>query len=88
MKTISNLNYVTIQIKSHELKSTFYKPFWGQGFGWEQRGRFKNKVKDAQGRGPGGYCTCPKCDYKISHKKGTPCAILKCPKCKINLERK
>lgn len=87
MKAISNLNYVTIQVKSHELKSTFYKPFLGQGFGWEQRGRFKNKLEEAQGKGPGGYCVCPECNYKIDHQKGTPCSALKCPKCKIKLER-
>jgi len=88
MKEIENLSYVVIQIKSHEVETGFYKPEFGRGFGWQRRGRFKGKVSEAQGRGPGGFCFCPKCGYKIPHQRGTPCSILECPKCKIKLVRK
>ena len=27
-------------------------------------------------------CTCPKCGYKESHKRGVPCLRETCPKCK------
>ena len=87
MKKIENISYVIIQIKSHEVETGFYKPFWGKGFGWQRRGRFKGEIKEAKGGGPGGYCICPKCDYKIPHQRGIPCSTLECPKCKINLVR-
>lgn len=28
-----------------------------------------------------GYCVCPKCGQKTAHSRGTPCALVKCPKC-------
>jgi cation diffusion facilitator family transporter len=87
MKKIENLSYVAIQIKSHELETGFYKPAFGQGFGWQRRGRFRGKIEEAAGQGPGGYCVCPKCGYKIPHERGVPCSTLECPKCKINLVR-
>ncbi len=31
--------------------------------------------------GPGGYCVCPKCGYKVEHQVGVPCYQQKCPKC-------
>jgi len=61
---------------------------YGRGFGWQRRGKFKDKIKEAAGQGPGGYCVCPKCGYQIEHQRGIPCSSLKCPKCNINLERK
>ncbi len=88
MEEVENLSYVAIQIKSHEVETGFYRPAFGRGFGWQRRGRFKGEVKEAVGQGPGGYCTCSKCDYKIPHKRGVPCSTLQCPNCKINLERK
>ena len=88
IKNIENLMYVVIQIKSHEVSTGFYKPEFGRGFGWQRRGKFKDTIKEAQGRGPGGYCVCPKCGYKIEHKRGTPCSTLKCPKCNVMLVRK
>ncbi len=88
MKEIENLQYVAIQIKSHEIETGFYKPGLGRGFGWQRRGKFKGEVKEAVGRGPGGYCVCPECGYQIEHQRGTPCSSFKCPKCKINLERR
>ena len=87
IKAIEALKYVAIQITSHKVETGFYKPNFGRGFGWQRRGRFKDSIPQAQGKGPEGYCKCPKCGYKIKHKRGTPCFKLKCPNCNINLER-
>ncbi len=87
MEEIENLHYVAIQIKSHDLETGFYKPAFGRGYGWQRRGRFKADLKETVGRGPGGYCVCPKCGYKIPHQRGVPCSSLLCPNCKVNLER-
>jgi len=88
MNNINNLRFVTIQIKSHEVGTQFFKPSLGRGFGWQRRGKFKGEIKKAFGRGPGGYCICSECDYNIEHQRGIPCSTFKCPKCKINLERR
>ncbi|MBU1037048.1 cation diffusion facilitator family transporter [Patescibacteria group bacterium] len=87
IKEIESLEYVAIQIISHEVETGFYKPDFGRGFGWQKKGRFKDKVQEASGKGPNGYCICEKCDYKISHQRGTPCSTLKCPTCNLNLKR-
>ena len=84
---IKSLSYISIQIKSHEIETGFYKPAFGQGFGWQKRGKFKGEIDKAIGSGPGSYCVCPNCGYKISHQRGVPCSTLKCPNCKISLER-
>jgi len=97
MKEIENLSYVAIQIKSHDVETGFYRPIFGKfipqslgrgrGFGWQRRGRFKEGMEEATGQGPGGYCVCPQCGYKIPHERGMPCSSLQCPNCKIPLER-
>ena len=87
MQAIEVLKYVAIQITSHEIETGFYKPDFGRGFGWQKKGRFRSEVKEAEGKGPNGYCICEKCGYKIPHEKGTPCSTLKCPNCNINLKR-
>jgi len=87
IKSIEGLRYVAIQITSHEVEAGFYKPEFGRGFGWQRKGRFRGKVEEAKGGGPGGYCVCQKCGYKIPHERGVPCSTLECPKCKINLVR-
>jgi cation diffusion facilitator family transporter len=98
-KEIKNLVYVSIQIKSHEVETGFYKPAigalgfgggfgFGRGFSWQRKGRFRGEIEQARGEGPGGYCVCPKCGYKVPHERGVPCSTLQCPKCKINLVRK
>jgi len=87
MKEIENLSYVAIQIKSHEMETGFYRPAFGRGFGWQRRGRFRGKVEEAGGRGPGGFCVCPKCGYRVEHQPGIPCSTLTCPNCKIPLRR-
>jgi len=88
MEKISNLAYVVIQVKTHELETGFYKPMLGKGFGWQRKGRFREIIEKAEGKGPGGFCVCPNCGYKIKHKSGIPCFSLQCPKCRVNLERK
>jgi cation diffusion facilitator family transporter len=84
---MKELEYVAIQITSHEIESSFYQPEFGRGFGWQQKGRFKGKIEKAQGKGPKGYCVCPQCGYKKEHEKGIPCPELKCPHCLVNLKR-
>jgi len=84
---IESLEYVVIQIVSHEIETSFYKPDFGRGFGWQRKGRFKDKIQEASGKGPDGYCICEKCGYKTSHQRGIPCSSLKCPNCDINLKR-
>lgn len=87
MEEIKNLSYIAIQIKSHEMETGFYKPAFGQGFGWQRKGRFRSEIKEAAGKGPDGFCFCRKCGYKIPHQRGIPCSTIKCPKCQINLSR-
>ena len=87
MAEIDNLRYVSIQISSYEVESGYYKPDFGKGFGWRKKGKFKNKIQGAEGKGPGGDCVCPQCGYRIRHKHGAPCSKLKCSNCKINLRR-
>jgi len=96
MKEIKNLVYVAIQIKSHEIETGFYKPVsglisrglgLGKGFGWKRKGRFKGEIEEATGQGPGGYCVCPKCGYKIPHERGVPCSTIFCPKDNTPLQR-
>lgn len=87
VEKIDNLQYVVIQISSHSIEANFYKPEFGQGFGWQRKGKFKEKIKEATGQGPEGDCVCEKCGYKTPHQRGTPCSSLKCPHCDINLKR-
>lgn len=88
IKEVNHLSYVAIQIISHEVATGFYRPAIGRGYGWQRQGRAKGEVGETVGQGPGGYCVCSKCGYKISHQHGTPCSTLQCPNCKVNLERK
>jgi cation diffusion facilitator family transporter len=87
MAEIENLSYVSIQIKSHELETNFYKPKFGIAFSWQRKFKFKDEIKESQGKGPNGYCICSKCGYKIEHQKGSPCAKIFCPNCQSKLER-
>ena len=94
IQKIKGLEYVAIQIESHGFSSNYFKSTetlggfsLGRGFGWNRKGRFKDKIPQAQGKGPVGYCICPKCGYKQKHERGTPCSTIQCPKCKTNLER-
>ncbi|OYT34756.1 MAG: hypothetical protein B6U87_01565 [Candidatus Aenigmarchaeota archaeon ex4484_52] len=79
---IKNLEYVAIQINSHNITNNFFKPMnifsktFEKGFGWQRKGK-----------GPEGYCVCPKCKHRQKHKKGIPCSTIKCPICGKNLKR-
>ncbi len=87
IQQIESLQYVSIQITSHQIETGFYKPDFGRSFGWQRKARFKDKIEDASGKGPSGYCVCEKCNYKIPHQRGIPCSKLQCPNCGINLKR-
>ncbi len=92
MEKIPSIIYVSIQVESHNIEENYYQPSsrefnLGQGFSWRRQGKFKQTTEEAEGGGPGGYCICPKCDYKIKHQRGTPCSTIKCPKCKEKLTR-
>jgi hypothetical protein len=45
------------------------------------RGKGRGVGGERQGDGGADICVCPKCGYKLKHKKGTPCSEIKCPKC-------
>jgi len=92
MEKMPSIIYVSIQVESHNLQENYYQPSsrefsLGQGFSWRRQGKFKKENKQAKGIGPGGYCICPKGDYKVKHQRGTPCSELKCPHHNINLTR-
>ena len=53
-------------------------PGGGRGAGGGGRGRGGG---NRPGSGPGGYCVCPNCGEKITHRVGVPCYQEKCPKC-------
>jgi uncharacterized paraquat-inducible protein A len=40
-----------------------------------------------QAMGRGGYCICPKCDYRAPHQRGIPCQEQRCPNCGAKLMR-
>jgi len=80
IKKIAALKYVAIQIKSYEISSGYYKPYFGKGFAWHD--------SEPKGKGPKGICICPKCGYEQQHVKGQPCASIKCPKCSNMMQRK
>lgn len=95
MELIEPLEYVAIQIKSHNVVDTSFEPkgidskiSFGKGFGWQKKGKYKEDFKEAKGKGPEGYCVCPKCGHKKKHEKGKPCSKIKCPKCGGTMERK
>lgn len=87
-REIPNMSYMAIQIKDYGVETDFYKPGLGKSFGWQRRGKFREKVEKADGRGPDGRCVCPRCGYSVPHERGVPCSTLKCPKCNLSLERK
>lgn len=85
MENVPSLGYVAIQIESYNLSSNYFRPrLLGRGFGWQRR---SVKIGETDGRGPDGYCECPKCGYKIKHERGIPCAEQRCPKCGVPLQR-
>lgn len=87
MSAIRRLSHVAIQIRSHEVETGFFRPSIGHGFGWQRRGGPKGRREETSGQGPGGHCVCPRCGYRAPHRRGVPCAALKCPQCAAPLER-
>ncbi len=55
-----------------------------QGRGGQGRGRMGG---NRAGAGPTDYCICPSCGEKTTHKLGTPCNQMTCPKCGTKLMR-
>ena len=54
-------------------------------------GKGQNKQNKFQQRGLGstsfGVCSCPKCNYSVTHQRGVPCTTLICPNCHTPLVR-
>lgn len=46
-----------------------------------RRGGGRGRQPGGFGLGPDGYCVCPNCGIKASHRRGIPCYEQKCPKC-------
>ncbi len=94
IESLESLEYVVIQIKAHELTSMSFEPrgidskiSFTRGLRWQKKGKFEGKLKEAEGKGPEGYCVCHNCKYKQKHEKGTPCSKIKCPKCGKTMRR-
>jgi hypothetical protein len=52
------------------------------------RGQRGGRMKGSQaGSGPGGSCVCHSCGEKVTHKQGTPCYSVSCPKCGTKMTR-
>ncbi|MDD4128727.1 MAG: cation diffusion facilitator family transporter [Candidatus ainarchaeum sp.] len=92
---IESLEYVVIQLKSHDSIESYFSPkdliskiTLKEGFEWQRQGHSKKQNLNTLGKGPKGNCVCPKCGYEIIHKRGLPCSKIKCPNCKINLTRR
>lgn len=55
------------------------KMYSGRGQG---RGRNAQGTNTEQGgMGPGGYCICLKCGYRVPKQRGVRCMDMRCPKC-------
>jgi len=57
-------------------------------------GRFRARRGGGRGRmggpyaaGPGGFCVCPSCGYRIRHTVAMPCMQIACPKCGTKMIR-
>jgi cation diffusion facilitator family transporter len=94
IKRIESLEYVAIQITSHDVEDSYFKKAdiipgikINKGFGWQKKGKFIDKISKAKGYGSGGRCICIECGYETEHIKGIPCSTIKCPKCKNPLTR-
>ena len=58
----------------------------GQGDG-RGRGQGPGRKGGPRASGPGGYCICPNCGYKVAHKAGEPCFEKTCKKCGATMTR-
>jgi hypothetical protein len=64
----------------------------GGGGGGIGQGRGGGGIGRGGGRGgfvagPGGFCICPACGYKVPHRQGVPCFEEKCPQCGATMTR-
>jgi len=62
-------------------------PGSGRGLGKGQGNNFSGLGGGTPGRGPGGYCVCSACGFKIPHQPGAPCTLVNCPKCGVKMVR-
>lgn len=53
-------------------------PF-NRGYGGGRNAQGRNNEQG--GMGPGGYCICLKCGYRIPKQRGIRCMDMHCPKC-------
>lgn len=57
----------------------------GEGAG---TGRGRGKAWSGGFRaGPGGYCICPSCGERVTHRLGKACFDMKCPNCESKMAR-
>jgi predicted Fe-Mo cluster-binding NifX family protein len=49
--------------------------------------RSRSERTRAMGLGPGGFCVCPACRFKVPHEQGIPCIQVRCPRCGQSMER-
>lgn len=60
----------------------------GQGQrGGGEGGRDPGRMGGQKSAGPGGYCVCPKCGYRMMHLAGISCDRRTCPKCGAHMDR-
>lgn len=74
-----------------------YRSGWIEGKELPCRGqeRIKSRGSDTsistptpeKGKGPGGFCQCPACGFRIHHEQGIPCSQARCPCCSQIMER-
>jgi len=50
-------------------------------------GRAKPEPKPGNNEGPGGFCVCMSCGYRVAKRAGIPCTDLVCPRCGDRLVR-
>ena len=69
---INRLEYVAVQIESHDISTGSFRLVepvtgtkFGRGVGWQRRGKFKETMPESRGFGPDGYCLCEKCGHKV-----------------------
>jgi hypothetical protein len=43
--------------------------------------------KQRERLGPAGFCICPKCGEKTTHRRGVPCQEERCPSCGARMLR-
>lgn len=93
---ISNLDYVAIQIQSHDMENDYYQPKdktsgipLGTTCGWQRQGRSTKQLSaEPKRRGSSGVCVCIACGHETKHKRGVPCSQMQCSECGGRMTRK